>query len=538
MDTNMESNRTGIKKYSEEERSEEPIKMEKKSQNETTITITGNSLTLEDFIRVTRDHAKIVLSEEAKKRIQQSRATVEKLVNDNAVVYGLTTGFGSLAHVSIPKDQTEKLQENLLMSHAASTGKPLTESVVRGTMLLRVNTFAKGCSGIRLGTVELIVDMINKDVYPLVHEQGSVGASGDLAPLSTLFLLLMGKGEAFVKGKRVSGNEALKQEGIEPIKLTSKEGLALNNGTPVMTSIGLHALYDAEKVLKHSILSACMTNEALFAKSSFYYDKVQEVRPQLGQMIVARAMRAIHKGSELIDGNKTKVQDAYSLRGGAVVIGASLDALHYVKEKLCIEMNSATDNPLIFGDKAYSAANFHGQPIALAMDFLGIAMSEIANIADRRIARIVDPALNEGLPAFLTKDSGLHNGFMIPQYVTAALVSENKVLSHPSSVDSVPTCANQEDHVSMGTTAARHASMIIANTRKVIAIELMIAAQAVQMRKQKPGPIIQNVINKIRQHVDVLEQDRVLYLDIDVMEDVLQKNILVEELKQELYLEG
>ena len=495
-----------------------------------TLEISGDSLTIEQVVKVAKHRTRIRLAEMAKNKILKSRKEVDKIVANNEVVYGITTGFGSLSNVSISKDDVEKLQENLIMSHAVGVGEPFNEETVRAIMLLRVNTFAKGHSGVRIDTVNMLIDMINRDIYPHVPSQGSVGSSGDLAPLSHIILVMLGKGEAFVDGKKVSGKLALKKANLKPVILKAKEGLALNNGTPVMTAVGLLAINDAENLLRHSILCNALSLEALKANTSFLFEGIQKARPHEGQAYVAQKLKEILKGSTLIDSNKEKVQDAYSLRASAVVQGASRDAIMYVKKTIEVEINSATDNPLIFDGKAYSGANFHGQPIALAMDFLGIAVSELANISERRISRILDPCLNEGLPAFLVNNPGINSGFMITQYTAAALVSENKVFSHPASVDSIPTCANQEDHVSMGTNAARKARTIIDNATKVISIELMIAAQAVEMRDTTPADTTKLLIQEIRKEVDRLYDDRVIYHDINKLTDMIEKRYLLNKM--------
>ena len=501
-----------------------------------TITITGENLRIEDVVKIARDNYEIKLSELAKKNISRSRKVVDKLVSLDEVVYGITTGFGSLSNVKIDKEKTKQLQKNLIMSHACGVGDPFSEEVVRAIIVLRVNTFAKGYSGIRLSTVNLLIEMLNKKVYPYVPSKGSVGSSGDLAPLSHIILVMMGMGECIVNGKRVNAKEELKRKKISPISLTSKEGLALNNGTPVMTAIGLLTVYDSYNVFRHSIISSCLSMEGLVARKEFLDSKVHEARPQLGQIIVAKSIRNMLKDSKLINSDLKKVQDSYSIRATPVVLGASLDALNYVKEKVEIEINSATDNPLIIEEKAYSAANFHGQPMALAFDFLAIALSEIANLCERRIARLVDSNLNEGLSSFLVKDSGVNSGFMIPQYTTAALVSENKVLSHPASVDSIPTCANQEDHVSMGTISARKAKEVLDNVVRVVGIEIMIATQAVELRDKKPSSKIEEIVRVVRSCVAKLEEDRVLYKDMEKIENVIKKRSIFKKTNIEIEL--
>ena len=498
------------------------------------IIITGNDLTIEDVINVARRKFKVELSTGAINNIQKSREVVDKLVSNDDVVYGITTGFGSLSNVKISKKKTEELQKNLIISHAAGVGSPFNEEIVRAVMLLRVNTFAKGYSGIRLETVQVLIDFLNKNIYPYVPSKGSVGSSGDLSPLSHIVLTMLGLGEVILNGERTPSIEALNKSNIKPITLTSKEGLALNNGTPVMTAIATLLVYDSENLLKQSIMGASLTFEALQARSSFLDEKVHLARPHAGQILVAKNLRKLIEGSSLINSNINKVQDAYSIRATPVVIGATLDAIRYVREKTLIEINSATDNPLIINDEAYSAANFHGQPMALALDFLKIALSEIANISDRRIFRLLDPNLNEGLPAFLINNSGVNSGFMIPQYTTAALVSENKVLAHPASVDSIPTCANQEDHVSMGTVAARNALEIFDNTRKVIAIELLVAAQGVELRDKNPSPINKQIIGTIREKISRMDIDRIIYTDLELIEQIVVEETLIKKIKIDL----
>lgn len=487
----------------------------------------GESLDINSFVEIARNYAAVRLSPKAIDNINKCRKVVNKLVERKEAIYGLTTGFGSLSNVSISPKDTEELQENLIRSHAAGVGNPLAEEIVRGAMLLRINTFCKGFSGVKLDTVELLVEMLNRRVYPYVPEKGSVGSSGDLAPLSHLTLVLLGLGKAFLNGKVVSGKEALEKVGLKPIRLMSKEGLAMNNGTATMTSIAALNIFDAVNLLKNAVIAAGMSFEALLARTSPLDERIHKARPQKGQIACAEMLRKLLDGSELLDSDKTKIQDAYSLRAAPVVLGASLDAINYAKSIVEIELNSATDNPLIFGEEARSGANFHGQPIALAMDFLGIAVAELGDISERRVARMVDDHLNSGLPAFLVQSSGLNSGFMIPQYTAAALVSENKILAHPASVDSIPTCANQEDHVSMGTIASRKARDMIFNTENVIAIELMCAAQGVELRKGKPSKNISNVISAIRKNVPPLKKDRELSEDIEIIRNLLHSGDLV-----------
>jgi histidine ammonia-lyase len=398
-------------------------------------------------------------------------------------------------------------------------------------MLLRINALAKGFSGIRLETVSTLVEMLNKGVHPIIPEKGSLGASGDLAPLANMVLVMLGEGEAIYQGVKMSGKEAMDKAGIKVVELTSKEGLALINGTPVMTSIGALAVYDAVNLLKNADIISAMTLEALKGITTAYDKKVHEVRGQRGQMAVARNMLRLVEGSELTTTQgEIRVQDAYTLRCIPQIHGASRDAINYVFEKVSIELNAATDNPIVFADddQVISGGNFHGQPIALAMDFLGIAISELANVSERRLERLVNPQLND-LPAFLTRRGGLNSGFMITQYAAAAIVSENKVLAHPASVDSIPSSANQEDHVSMGTTAARKARMILDNAQKVLSIEAFAAMQAISFRGDvKLGKGTSEAYKIIRKEVAPVDEDRIMYTDMSILDRMVKSAALVK----------
>lgn len=377
--------------------------------------------------------------------------------------------------------------KNLIISHACGVGEPLDEEIVRGIMLLRANALAKGYSGIRLYTLNTLIEMLNKGVHPLIPEKGSLGASGDLAPLSHMVLVMLGEGKAYYRGQLFIGKEAMAKAGVPTIELTSKEGLALINGTQVMTSIGALAVYDGISINKTADIVAALTVEALNGVTDAYDYRVHRVRPHQGQINTAKNLLYLLESSQMTTRQgDIRVQDAYSLRCIPQIHGASKDAIKYVEDKVNIEMNSATDNPLIFEDTkdVISGGNFHGQPMALSFDFLGIALSELANVSERRLERLVNPALSK-LPGFLAKNGGLNSGFMIVQYSAAALVSENKILAHPASVDSIPSSANQEDHVSMGTIAARKAREILENTRKVLAMELFAACQAIDLRGRK-----------------------------------------------------
>lgn len=494
--------------------------------------IDGNSLTLQDVVNVARKGFEVVLTEEAMKKVEKARKFVDELVDNEKVVYGITTGFGKFSDVSISKDEAKDLQRNLIISHACGVGEHFQEDVVRAIMLLRANALAKGFSGIRPKTLDTLIEMINKGVYPAIPEKGSLGASGDLAPLSHMVLPLIGDGEAYYKGTLMSGKEAMEKAEIEPVVLTSKEGLALINGTQVLTAVGALTVYDAVNLSKLADISASLTVEALNGITDAYDERVHNVRPHAGQINTAKNFLNILEGSERTTRQgEIRVQDAYTLRCLPQIHGASKDALKYVLDRVEIEINAATDNPLIFADDAYaiSGGNFHGQPMALTFDFLGIAIAEIANVSERRIERLVNPQLS-GLPAFLTPKGGLHSGFMIAQYAAAALVSENKVLAHPASVDSIPSSANQEDHVSMGTIAARKARDICYNASRVIAIELIAAAQAIDFEKEnkKLGKGTKVAYDKIREVVETWVDDRVMYKDINKSAARIDDNSIVE----------
>lgn len=496
------------------------------------VIIDGYKLTIKDVVNVARNNYQVELSKEAVGKIQKARDLVERFVKEGRVEYGITTGFGKFSDVVISKEDTKALQRNLIMSHACGVGEPLPLEVSRAVMLLRANALSKGFSGARISTVETLINMLNKGVTPVIYEKGSLGASGDLAPLSHMVLVMIGEGEAYYKGERLSGREAMERAGIKVIELVEKEGLALINGTQVMTAVGTIAVYDAMNLSKVADIVASMTSEGLRGITDAYYHRVHEVRPQPGQMKCAKNMLTLLEGSSLTTRQgELRVQDAYSLRCIPQIHGASKDAIEYVKGVIEIEINSATDNPLIFEDedKVISGGNFHGQPVALAMDFLGIALSELANVSERRIERLVNYQLND-LPAFLTKKGGLNSGFMIAQYTAAALVSENKVLAHPASVDSIPSSANQEDHVSMGTIAARKARNIAYNVSRVLGIEYLASSQAIYFRGDaKLGKGTSAGYELIRKHIAPIEEDRIMYIEINKAVELITSEKLLSE---------
>ncbi|MDY0074415.1 MAG: histidine ammonia-lyase [Acholeplasmataceae bacterium] len=490
------------------------------------IILNGDTLTLATLKRIARDHEQVTIDQKNLDKVQHAREIVMKLAEGDEAVYGINTGFGHLSNVKIDKKSLSQLQANLLMSHACGVGDPLPNEVVRAMMALRINALIQGYSGLRVETIQKMVDYLNHDLIPVVYEKGSLGASGDLALLSHMSLPLIGLGELNYQGHVYQAKEALKLAGIKPLDdLKAKEGLSLINGTQAMSAIGGLVLYDAFKLLRFANLALALTMEALEGITDAYDERVHQIRRQEGQMSVAKDVRNYLEGSQAVSKqHQQRVQDAYSLRCAPQVHGASLDAFEHTKNILEREMNAVTDNPLIFNDKneAISAGNFHGEPLAMVFDYMGIALSELANISERRIERMVNPHLSCGLPPFLAKESGLNSGFMIAQYTAASLVSENKVLSHPASVDSIPSSANQEDHVSMGSISARKAKTILDHVRKVIAIELMTACQAIDFRDEKQlGKTTSRAYHEIRKHIPFIEKDEILYPYMHQMEKML-----------------
>ncbi|MED4014944.1 histidine ammonia-lyase [Sutcliffiella cohnii] len=482
------------------------------------VTLTGNHLSLKQLDNILFKKEKVKACTEALSRVAASRKKVEQITEEGRVVYGITTGFGKFSDVFIPSEQTEELQRHLIHSHACGVGEPFHPAISKAMVVLRANALLKGYSGIRPSVIERLLFYVNEDIIPVVPQQGSLGASGDLAPLSHLALTLLGEGEVYYEGERIATAVVLSKLGITPIVLGAKEGLALINGTQAMTAVGVVAYLEAEKIAMQAEKIASLTMEGLNGIIDAFDPDVHRVRGYREQEEVAARMLELLEGSQLVtkQGEK-RVQDAYSLRCIPQVHGASWQVLNYVKEKLEIEINAATDNPLIFEDKIISGGNFHGQPIALAMDFLKIGVAELANISERRIERLVNPQLND-LPPFLSPKPGLQSGAMIMQYCAASLVSENKTLAHPASVDSIPSSANQEDHVSMGTIAARHAYQIIQNVRRVLAIEYICALQAVEYRGvEYASPNMQKWYQKGRNIVPSITEDRIFSKDIEAL---------------------
>jgi histidine ammonia-lyase len=491
------------------------------------IKIDGDNLTLEEVEAVALHGVKVKIAPKAISKINKCRKFVEKIVDAEQTVYGINTGFGKLCNQRIDKKDIEKLQENLVLSHALGVGPFFSQEEVRAIMLLRANVLAKGNSGVRLELIQTLVDMLNKEVHPIIPEKGSVGASGDLAPLAYMALPLFGKGWVIYRGEIMEGREALRKARIKPIKLSAKEGLSLINGTCVMTAIGVLALLKAERLVEQADMAGAMSLDAALCTPVAFDPNVQKVREYKGQRKSAENLINFTKGSQIREFHKAcpKVQDPYSFRCIPQVHGAVRDSLAHIRSVLEIEVNSATDNPLIFPEqnKVISAGNFHGEPVALVMDSLSTAVSELANISERRIACLMNPETS-GLPAFLIKEPGLNSGFMMAQIVAASLVSENKCLAHPASVDSIPTSIDQEDHVSMGTIAARKAREVIKNTEEVLAIEFFAAAQGLDFRfPLKPGIGTNRIYQLIRKSIPAVVKDRLLGADLSRMKELMKR---------------
>ncbi|MEE9224119.1 MAG: histidine ammonia-lyase [Thermoplasmata archaeon] len=496
----------------------------------------GESLSIEDLVSIARAREKVKLAPSALKAIDDSSAALLETVKKGEVAYGIKTGFGELANVRIPDKDVVKLQKNLIRSHSAGVGDPLPEDVVRGIMTLRANSFAKGYSGVRREVVLGLLHMLNEGIVPLVPEKGSVGASGDLAPLAHIALAAMGEGKVQYEGRMMNSSTALKSAKMKPLKYESKDALALVNGTAAMTAIGALCLHDAENLMKDAQIAGSMSFEAWRGSSRPFDKRISEVRPHLGQVICSKNLLSLLKNSEIIPSHKDcpKVQDAYTLRCMPQVFGSVHDTMDFVRKTIKVEMNSATDNPLIFSkdNQVFSGGNFHGQPVAMAMDNLGLALTVLGNFSERRISRLMDGHLS-GLPPFLIEDGGLNSGMMILQCTAAALASENKVLAHPSSSDTIPTSANQEDFVSMGMSAALHARRILSNVQYIVAIEYICSAQGLDFLKPlRPGKGTLAAYEMIRKKIPKLIQDRVLSDDVEAVYGIIQKGELVKEVEK------
>jgi len=508
--------------------------------------INGQDLTLENVREVAAERRPVLLEPAARARVERARSVVEELVAGERAVYGVNTGVGRLSDVRIGPEQTRELQVNLLRSHAAGVGEPLSVLETRAMMLLRANSLAKACSGVRPAVIDALCQMLNRGVNPVVPSQGSVGASGDLAPLAHLALVMMGEGEAVFEEQRRPGGEALRRAEILPLVLEAKEAVSLINGTQAMLAVGALALLSAEVLVQTADLVGGLSLDALRGTDVAFDPRIHLARPHPGQQRVARNLRRMLEGSQIRQSHRDckRVQDAYSLRCMPQVHGAVRDTLAHGRDVLSIEINSAVDNPLVFtprpsgsaegqettagGDgDILSGGNFHGQPLAFVLDFLAIALTALAGISERRIERLVNPALNEGLPAFLAAEPGIHSGFMMAQVTAAALVGENKVLAHPASADSIPTSGNMEDYVPMGMAAALKLRQVLANTRRVLAIEALAAAQALDLRAPlKPSPRAQAALAAIRSVSPRLEKDRSLSPDFARVAELIESGKL------------
>jgi histidine ammonia-lyase len=496
-----------------------------------TIDLTGEDLTLADVWEVAVEGAASRLSERAHERMRAARQLLESIRGEHT--YGVNTGFGRFVSAHIPDELAEELQVRLLRSHACGVGEPYPDDVVRAALLLRANALAKGYSGAHITTVELLVECLNRGVLPVVPSRGSVGASGDLAPLAHLALPLIGEGEAWVDGKRLDGAGALRKVGLQPIRLATKEGLSLVNGTQFMTAMAALGVVRLRRLAGTADVACALSLEALQGSRSSFQPAVHRSRPLEGQQHAAANIWLLLDGSAIIESHRwcDKVQDAYSLRCAPQVHGACRDLLDYVVHTVTVELNAATDNPLVLVDEGevVSNGNFHGQPLAFALDAMAMAAAELANISERRIERLVNPSLSEGLPPFLIEEGGLNSGFMIPQYVAASLVSENKVLAHPASVDSIPTSAGQEDHVSMGNAAGLKAMRVLDNAERTLAIELLAGTQAVEfLAPLRPGRGVRAAHDFVRTLSPRLEEDRSLGADIEHVASAIRSGAVVD----------
>jgi histidine ammonia-lyase len=506
----------------------------------TAIGLTGDDLAVGDVWAVAVDRAGARLTDGAREKMRAARELVERAAHGaREHTYGVNTGFGRFVSKTIPEELTEELQLRLLRSHACGVGEPYPDEIVRAAMLLRANTLAKGYSGARVETVELLLECLNRGLLPYVPSRGSVGASGDLAPLAHLALPLVGEGEATVDGERLPGAEALRSAGLEPIRLAAKEGLSLVNGTQFMTAFAALGLRRARNLVRAADLACALSLEALQGSRTSFLPQIHALRGLRGQADAAANVLRLLEDSAIIEAHRwcDKVQDAYSLRCAPQVHGASRDLLDYVDATVSAELNAATDNPLVLVEDGMlvSNGNFHGQPLAFALDALAMAVAELANISERRVERLVNPSLSDGLPPFLTGNGGLNSGFMIPQYVAASLVSENKVLAHPASVDSIPTSAGQEDHVSMGNAAGLKAWRVLGNAELALAIELLAGAQAVEyLAPLEPGVGVRATRAFVRSLSPRLRDDRPLARDIETVAAAIRDGSAVAAVETEV----
>ncbi len=489
------------------------------------VIITGNNLTIDQIKAVARDYAIVEIDKNAFVKSEASYAVLKKQIDAKIKIYGVTTGFGEFSQVFIDPKKAAQLQMNLVRSHSTGVGDPTREDIVRATMLCRANYLASGLSGARPILLQTLVAMLNKRVTPMILEQGSVGSSGDLAPLAMMSLPMIGEGEAYFNGKKMSGKKVMRLAGIQTIKLEAKEGLALINGDTFMTGMGSLELYDSLQLAKVSEIACAMTMEAIEVVYAALDERIAKARKFDGQVIAARNLRMLMKESEILAGPPTRVQDAYSIRCAPVILGASRESLKWVKRQFTIEMNAAQDNPLVFveDNEVISGGNFHGQPICMPLETMAVSIAEYANASEIRQERMNNPYYSKILPAFLIENGGLNSGFMMPQYASAALVNENKILCYPGIVDSIPVSAGQEDDCSMGTNAALKIQRILKNTQYVLAIELMLGSQALDFKKgKKPGKGVRAAYNLIRSQVPYLKKDKVIYKDLEKIKEMVR----------------
>lgn len=497
--------------------------------------VVDGHLTVEQLVSVARGMEKVELHPEARQRINRCRSLLEEKIKKNEIMYGVNTGIGELANVVLTPEQVEKFQRYIVYSHAAGYGQPMPQEVVRGAMLSRISCHAHGHSGLRLEVVEKLVELLNKGVTPVVCEKGSVGACGDLSPMSQMALVLMGEGEAFYQGERWPAREALKKAGIEPVVFQARDGLATINGSNMITALGALEVDDAWRWLKNSEIVAGMTLEVLNANMKAYDERVHKVRGYPGAITSAENIRKITAGSELLAQPGKKVQDAYSLRSIAQVVGAARDSWQWARQMIEIELNGAADNPIFFPEEeeVLTGANFQGVPQALALELLGTAITTVCVLSERRLNRLMNPNLNVGLPAFLTRGAGMFSGLMLSQYTSGALVCENRVLCTPAATGSIPAAADQEDFVSMGMTTALKTRQILDNAQAILAIEFIAAAQALDFRQPlKPSPAVEAARQIIRKHVAFLDEDRPLYNDINKLKEVVQRGEILEAVEK------
>jgi histidine ammonia-lyase len=498
------------------------------------VVLSGGRLRIDEVVDVARGGLRVELADAGRKRMTAAREVVERVVAEGKRAYGVSTGFGLLANTPIAPSDLRELQRRIVLSHATGSGDPLETEVVRAMQLLRARTLVQGYSGVRPVVVEALLALLDAGVTPVIPEHGSVGASGDLAQLAHLALPLIGEGEVQVDGQRLSAVEGLRRAGLQPLELSYKEGLSLVNGTEGMLALACLAVADAEALATTADVACAMSIEGLLGTDRPFQRRLHELRPHPGQLASADNLRELLAGSPILASHRHSdhaIQDAYSLRCAPQIHGACRDVIAFARQVVDRELGSVTDNPVVFADSGdvVSVGNFHGEPLAFVLDFLAIALTELADVSERRVDRLLDPALNHDLPAFLAEDPGLNSGLMLTQYTAAALVSDCKILSHPASVDSIPTSGNQEDHVSMGWTAGLKLRRVLANVRRTVAIEALCAAQAVDMRSPlRPGRAVAAVLERLRRDVPRLERDRYLAPDMAAVERLVTSGELVE----------